>query len=75
MLSFLWHSGRRCPSIADRQILPYNEACLYETMRAGVIAGLGLPHSTICDTQVGMSAKCGSRILHLSLSLSLSYVY
>ncbi|XP_022334283.2 steroid 17-alpha-hydroxylase/17,20 lyase-like [Crassostrea virginica] len=45
--------GRRCPSIADRQILPYNEACLYETMRAGVIAGLGLPHSTICDTQVG----------------------
>nr|XP_034329009.1 steroid 17-alpha-hydroxylase/17,20 lyase isoform X2 [Crassostrea gigas] len=45
--------GRRCPSIADRQALSYTEACLYETMRAGVIAGLGVPHLTICDTQVG----------------------
>ncbi|XP_034302989.2 steroid 17-alpha-hydroxylase/17,20 lyase isoform X1 [Magallana gigas] len=45
--------GRRCPSIADRQSLPYTEACIYETMRAGVIAGLGLPHLTICDTHVG----------------------
>ncbi|XP_052674496.1 steroid 17-alpha-hydroxylase/17,20 lyase-like [Crassostrea angulata] len=45
--------GRRCPSIADRQSLPYTEACLYETMRLGVIAGLGLPHLTICDTHAG----------------------
>uniref|UniRef100_K1Q054 Steroid 17-alpha-hydroxylase/17,20 lyase n=1 Tax=Magallana gigas TaxID=29159 RepID=K1Q054_MAGGI len=45
--------GRRCPSIADRQSLSYTEACLYETMRAGVIAGLSVPHLTICDTQVG----------------------
>ncbi|XP_055995738.1 steroid 17-alpha-hydroxylase/17,20 lyase-like [Ostrea edulis] len=45
--------GRRCPSIADRQSLPYTEACIYETMRAGVIAALGLPHLTICDTNVG----------------------
>jgi hypothetical protein len=51
---YLLLTGRRCPSIADRQILPYTEACLYETMRAGVIAGLGLPHLTICDTSVGM---------------------
>ncbi|XP_061178421.1 steroid 17-alpha-hydroxylase/17,20 lyase-like isoform X1 [Saccostrea echinata] len=45
--------GSRCPTITDRQILPYTEACIYETMRAGVIAGVGLPHTTICDTQVG----------------------
>ncbi|XP_062587481.1 steroid 17-alpha-hydroxylase/17,20 lyase-like [Saccostrea cucullata] len=45
--------GTRCPTIADKQVLSYTEACLYETLRLGTIAGLGLPHTTICDTQVG----------------------
>lgn len=45
--------GRRCPSINDRQVLPYTEACIYETMRSGVTVGLAQPHLTMCNTQVG----------------------
>lgn len=45
--------GRRCPSINDRQVLPYTEACIYETMRRGVTVGLAQPHLTMCNTQVG----------------------
>jgi hypothetical protein len=29
------------------------EACLFETMRMGNVVGFGVPHMTICDTQVG----------------------
>ena len=31
----------------------YVEACLYETMRLGSAVALGVPHCTLCDSQVG----------------------
>ncbi|XP_061167194.1 steroid 17-alpha-hydroxylase/17,20 lyase-like [Saccostrea echinata] len=45
--------GTRRPSINDRPNLPFTEACVYETLRLGNVAAFGLPHSTLCDTQVG----------------------
>ncbi|XP_062620092.1 steroid 17-alpha-hydroxylase/17,20 lyase-like [Saccostrea cucullata] len=44
-------SGR--PSMKDRSSLHYTEGCLFETLRLANVAGLGIPHKTICDTQVG----------------------
>ncbi|XP_061194481.1 steroid 17-alpha-hydroxylase/17,20 lyase-like [Saccostrea echinata] len=45
--------GSRHPSMKDRNNLDYTEACLFETLRLGNVTGLGVPHMTICDTQVG----------------------
>ncbi|XP_061194486.1 steroid 17-alpha-hydroxylase/17,20 lyase-like [Saccostrea echinata] len=45
--------GSGHPSIKDLSNLDYTEACLFETMRLGSVVGLGIPHMTICDTQVG----------------------
>ncbi|XP_061194478.1 steroid 17-alpha-hydroxylase/17,20 lyase-like [Saccostrea echinata] len=45
--------GSGHPSMKDRNNLDYTEACLFETLRLGNVAGLGVPHMTICDTQVG----------------------
>ncbi|XP_046575290.1 cytochrome P450 1A5-like [Haliotis rubra] len=43
---------RRVPMLSERHKLPYTEAVLYESMRKGTVAPLGLPHSTTCDTTV-----------------------
>ncbi|XP_046571309.1 cytochrome P450 2J1-like [Haliotis rubra] len=43
---------RRVPMLSERHKLPYTEAVLYESMRKGAVAPLGLPHSTTCDTTV-----------------------
>ncbi|XP_048754985.2 cytochrome P450 1A1-like [Ostrea edulis] len=45
--------GTRRPSVRDRASLPYIEACLYETLRRASAFSLTIPHSTLCDTQVG----------------------
>lgn len=45
--------GSRQLTMKDRHRLVYNEACLYETMRLAPAASLGIPHCTLCDTQVG----------------------
>ncbi|XP_061194480.1 steroid 17-alpha-hydroxylase/17,20 lyase-like [Saccostrea echinata] len=45
--------GSGHPSMKDRNNLDYTEACLFETMRLGSVAGLGVPHMTMCDSQVG----------------------
>lgn len=37
----------------DRHKLVYLEACLYETMRLGTAAAVGVPHCTLSDSQVG----------------------
>ena len=47
-------SGRnRFPGLKDRENLGYGEATLHDTMRLGTVVPLGVPHSTLCDTQVG----------------------
>ncbi|KAK3100089.1 hypothetical protein FSP39_014572 [Pinctada imbricata] len=43
----------RRPSTSDRANLCFTEACIMETMRTGAVAGLGIPHETLCDTTVG----------------------
>ena len=46
-------SGRnRFPGLKDRENLGYGEATLHEIMRLGTVVPLGVPHSTLCDTQV-----------------------
>ena len=46
-------TGSRLPGVADRAKLVYTEAALYEIMRLGIVAPLGVPHQTLCDTSVG----------------------
>ena len=41
------------PGVADRPKLIYTEATMYEIMRLGTVAPLGVPHQTLCDTSVG----------------------
>ncbi|XP_067685098.1 steroid 17-alpha-hydroxylase/17,20 lyase-like [Haliotis asinina] len=43
---------RLVPMLSERHKLPYTEAVLFESMRKGTVAPLGLPHSTTCDTTV-----------------------
>lgn len=50
MLSLL---GSDVPSMKNRNDFDLTEACLFETMRLGNVLGLGVPHMTICDSQVG----------------------
>lgn len=50
---YIWLTGTRRPSVRDRASLPYIEACLYETLRRASAFSLTIPHSTLCDTQVG----------------------
>ncbi|XP_056018610.1 steroid 17-alpha-hydroxylase/17,20 lyase-like isoform X2 [Ostrea edulis] len=45
--------GTERPSMKHRDTLHFTEACMFETMRLGNVAGLGAPHMTICDSQVG----------------------
>ncbi|XP_052704584.1 steroid 17-alpha-hydroxylase/17,20 lyase-like [Crassostrea angulata] len=45
--------GSEQPSMKDRSKLDYTEACLFESMRLSNVVGIGLPHMTICDSQVG----------------------
>ncbi|XP_061194482.1 steroid 17-alpha-hydroxylase/17,20 lyase-like [Saccostrea echinata] len=45
--------GSEHPSMKHRNNLDYTEACLFETLRLGGVAGLGVPHMTMCDSQVG----------------------
>ncbi|XP_078311740.1 steroid 17-alpha-hydroxylase/17,20 lyase-like [Crassostrea virginica] len=45
--------GSRQVKMKDRHQLVYVEACLYETMRLGSAVALGVPHCTLCDSQVG----------------------
>ena len=42
----------RLPSLTDRPSLPYVEATLFELMRYKPVAPLGVPHMTMCDTEV-----------------------
>lgn len=46
-------TGSRMPGTSDRHQLVYTEATLYEMMRMGVVAPLGIPHKTLCDTSAG----------------------
>ena len=46
-------TGSRMPGVADRPKLVYTEATMYEIMRLGTVAPLGVPHQTLCDTSVG----------------------
>ena len=43
---------KRLPALKDRENLGYGEATLHEVMRLGLAAPVGVPHSTLCDTQV-----------------------
>ncbi|XP_078311733.1 steroid 17-alpha-hydroxylase/17,20 lyase-like [Crassostrea virginica] len=45
--------GSRKLTMKDRHKLVYLEACLYETMRLGTAAAVGVPHCTLSDSQVG----------------------
>ncbi|XP_052704595.1 steroid 17-alpha-hydroxylase/17,20 lyase-like [Crassostrea angulata] len=45
--------GPHQPSMKDRSKLDYTEACLFESMRLSNVLGLGVPHMTICDSQIG----------------------
>ena len=42
--------GERLPSLSDK--LPYLEATILEVMRIKTIVPLGVPHMTLCDTEV-----------------------
>ncbi|KAK3106564.1 hypothetical protein FSP39_022638 [Pinctada imbricata] len=44
---------KRHPKATDRPNLCFTEACIMETMRMGSVVGIGVPHATICDTNVG----------------------
>lgn len=37
----------------DRGNLDYTEACIFESMRLSNFIGFGIPHMTVCDSQVG----------------------
>ncbi|KAK3100065.1 hypothetical protein FSP39_014192, partial [Pinctada imbricata] len=54
------------PSALDRPNLCFTEACIMETMRMGSVAGIGVPHSTICDTSVCDMLTDGGRDITLS---------
>ncbi|XP_063402562.1 steroid 17-alpha-hydroxylase/17,20 lyase-like isoform X1 [Mytilus trossulus] len=43
----------RLPGVKDRESISYTEATLHEAMRLGTVSAFGLPHYTMCDTQVG----------------------
>ncbi|XP_048745552.1 steroid 17-alpha-hydroxylase/17,20 lyase-like [Ostrea edulis] len=45
--------GSGIPSMKNRNNFDFLEACLFETMRLANVTGLGVPHMTICDSQVG----------------------
>ena len=53
MINILLSGRNRFPGIKDRENLGYGEATLHEIMRLGTVVPTGVPHSTICDTQVG----------------------
>ncbi|XP_056004408.1 steroid 17-alpha-hydroxylase/17,20 lyase-like isoform X2 [Ostrea edulis] len=44
--------GMERPSMKNRDNLHFIEACIFETLRLGNVAGVGPPHMTICDSQV-----------------------
>jgi len=45
-------SRDRLPSLDDKQKLPYVEAAILEIMRYKTLVPLGIPHITMCDTEV-----------------------
>ncbi|XP_065926328.1 steroid 17-alpha-hydroxylase/17,20 lyase isoform X2 [Magallana gigas] len=45
--------GSKQLSMKDRGNLDYTEACIFETMRISNSVGFGIPHMTVCDSQVG----------------------
>jgi len=47
----------RLPSMEDKAKLPYMEASILEIMRIRMVAPLGVPHTTLCDTEL-----CGYKI-------------
>ena len=42
----------RLPSIDDKAKLPYMEATILEIMRIRTVGPLGIPHLTLCETEV-----------------------
>ena len=42
----------RPPSLSDKSLMPYLEACLLETLRFISHVPLAVPHATICDTEI-----------------------
>ncbi|KAK3099270.1 hypothetical protein FSP39_001939 [Pinctada imbricata] len=53
ILSDIFSEKGKSPSASDRPNLCFTEACIMETMRMGAVAGIGVPHSTLCDSSVG----------------------
>ncbi|XP_048758699.1 steroid 17-alpha-hydroxylase/17,20 lyase-like [Ostrea edulis] len=45
--------GSERPSMKHRNKLHFLEACMFETMRLGGVVGIGVPHMSICDSQIG----------------------
>ena len=43
----------RLPSLDDKQKLPYVEAAILKIMRFKTLVPMGVPHATLCDTEVG----------------------
>ena len=70
----------RLPSLADKSKLPYIEATICEVMRRWTVIPLGIPHSTVCDTEVGgyfVSAGTNVRsanFLYMSIKRCMDYL-
>ena len=59
----------RLPSLDDKQKLPYMEAAILEIMRFKTLAPLGVPHITMCDTEVvGHFIPKGTMVSSLHIS-------
>lgn len=55
---------KRLPALKDRENLGYGEATLHEVMRLGLTAPVGVPHLTLCDTQVaGYDVPKGTMVM------------
>ena len=52
----------RLPGTADRADLAYTEAVLHESMRMASVVPIGLPHSTTCDTMLGLYFICMTKL-------------